>query len=265
MPFASNDGVRIRYETVGDGDPVLLIPGLGGGIQQLQRLAEILAASHHVIFVDPRGAGGSDKPDVPFSGSALADDMQAVLQQAGGGPAHVIGISFGGMIAQELALAHPGSVRSLLLASSYAAADAWSARMWSLREMLLDRVDMTEQFRMAMMFLFSPRVFRDDPESLQRLESAFAAAPPDPAGYRRQLQYCRDHDTRDRLKDVVAPTLVVTGAEDLCCTAFQGQDLAAAIPGARYREIPAAAHLFMLSRPDEFAALWRSFKSGELR
>lgn len=259
MPLATSQDVRIRYERAGAGPPLLLIPGLGGGVQQLAGLASVLAETYTVLSVDPRGAHGSDKPDRPYEGGGLADDMAAVLTHAGAGPSHVVGISFGGMIAQQLALHHPHLVRSLVLASTYAAADPWSARMWFVRELLLDRTSMDEHFKLAMMFLFSPRVFREQQDRIKALEAGFAAAPPDPVGYRRQLEYCRDHDTRDRLGTVMAPTLVVNGAEDLLCTAFQGRDLAQAIPGALYREVPEAAHLFMLAEPTGFAALVRDF------
>lgn len=264
MPLATSHDVRIRYERAGEGPPLLLIPGLGGGVQQLAGLAAVLAETYTVLSVDPRGAHGSDKPDRPYAGGELADDMAAVLAHAGVGPAHVAGISFGGMIAQQLALHHPELVRSLVLASSYAAADPWSARMWSVRELLLDRVGMADHFRLAMMFLFSPRVFRDEPERIKALEAGFAAAPPDPVGYRRQLEYCRDHDARDRLASIEAPTLVVNGAEDILATPFQGRDLATAIPGALYREVPEAAHLFMLAEPQGFAAMVRDFHEAKL-
>ncbi len=262
MPLTSNNGVKINYAVQGEGAPVLLIPGLGGGIGQLAGLSAELARDHRVITVDPRGAGGSDKPDQPFDGAALASDMASVLADAGAESAHVIGISFGGMIAQELALHHPDRVSSLLLASSYAAADEWSGRMWEVRKTLLDRLDMASHFRLAMMFLFSPRVFRTEADSLRRLEAAFAANPPDPVGYRRQLEYCATHDARGRLKAIAVPALVATASEDFLATPFQGRDLAAEIPGAVYQEIPEAAHLYMLAQPAAFAALFRSFRQG---
>jgi len=264
MPLATNQDVRIRYERQGIGPALLLIPGLGGGIAQLAGLAKVLAQHYSVISVDPRGAHGSDKPDRPYGGAELAADMAAVLADAGAGPAHVVGISMGGMIGQHLALAQPQLVRSLVLASTYAGADPWAERMWSVRDLLLDRVGLEQHFRLAMMFLFSPRVFREQQDRIQALEAGFAAAPPDPVGYRRQLHFCRDHDTRERVGGIAAPTLVVSGAEDLLCTAFQGSDLAAAIPGSIYREIPKAAHLFMLAEPEPFAALVRAFHEGRL-
>ena len=264
MPLATNQDIRIRYERAGAGPALLLIPGLGGGVQQLSGLAAALAQHYTVLSVDPRGAHGSDKPDLPYEGAGLADDMASVLALAATGPVHVVGISFGGMIAQQLALRAPHLVRSLVLASTYAAADPWSARMWFVRELLLDRVGMVDHFRLAMMFLFSPRVFREEPDRIKALEAGFASAQPDPVGYRRQLEYCRDHDTRGRLGAIAAPTLVVTGAEDILATPFQGRDLAREIPGALYREIPEAAHLFMLAEPAAFAALVRDFHGGKL-
>ncbi len=264
MPLAMNREVAINYAVQGAGEPLLLIPGLGGGIQQMAGLSQALAPRYRVITVDPRGAGGSGKPDLPYDGAELAADMAAVLDHAGCASAHVAGISFGGMIAQQLALLRPHAVRSLLLASSYAAPDAWSGRMWAVRQLLLDRLTLADHFKLAMLFLFSPRVFREQPEALARVEAAFAAAPPDPVGYRRQLDYCATHDTRARLGSLTQPTLVVQGAEDILATPFQGRDLAATIPGARYREIPAAAHLFMLADPAGFAELARRFHAGDL-
>jgi aminoacrylate hydrolase len=262
MPFARNDGTEIYYEARGDGEPVLLVPGLGGSTRQLAGLAEALARDCRVVSVDPRGAGLSGKPDEPYAASTLADDMIAVLDAAGLSDAHLVGISFGGMIGQALALRHPARLRSLVLASSYATSDAWTERMWALREMLLDRLGLAEHVRLAAMFLFSRRIFRAAPESVAAFEAAVAANPPDPAGYRRQLTFCRSHDLRLALRAVAVPTLVVTGAEDMLASPLQGRELAACIPGARYHEVPEAAHLFMLARPAEFAATVRAFHAG---
>jgi len=253
MPFADSAGTAINYEARGAGEALLLIPGLGGSVTQLAGLAEALSASHRVISVDPRGGGRSDKPDAPLTGALLAADMAAVLDHAGVESADLVGISFGGMIAQEMALTQRARVRSLLLASSYAASDAWTEHLWQARLMLLERLGLQEHFRVALMFLHSPRVFREQPEAIARIQAAFAAAPPDPIGYRRQLEYCRSHDARARLGAVRAPALVVTGAEDILSPPAMGRALAALIPGARFQEVAGAARLFMLLQPAAFA------------
>lgn len=259
MAFADNGGTRIYFEAHGSGDTLVLIPGLGGSTRQLARLGELLRQGHRVVLIDPRGAGQSDKPDMEYDGALLSSDVVAVLDAAGAPHAHVAGISFGGMIAQELAIRHPARIRSVVLASTYAASDAWTDRMWEVREGMIRAQGMAAHFRLAAMFLFSPHTFRTESATLHMIEQAFAAAPPDSVGYLRQLQFCRRHDSRDRLSGIRTPTLVATGAEDILCSPLQGRELAAAIPGAAYREVPSAAHLFMLSQPELFSGMVRDF------
>lgn len=262
MPFANSGGARIHYVVEGEGNAILLVPGLGGSTRQLAKISAELASTHRVVTVDPRGAGQSDKPDLRYDGALLAADMAAVLDDAGIGQADFVGISFGGMIGQELALRFPDRLRSLLLASSYAKSDAWTDRMWQVRETLIEKLGLAEHFKLAVMFLFSPRAFRDEAETVAMVEAAVGANPPDPVGYRRQLEFCRDHDASARLGKVALPTLVLQGADDILASPIQGRELAGAIPGARFQEVPEAAHLFMLSRPAEFARTIRDFHAG---
>jgi pimeloyl-ACP methyl ester carboxylesterase len=259
MPFAISGGAQIHYVVEGRGDAILLVPGLGGSTRQLAKISAALAQDHLVVTVDPRGAGQSDKPDMSYDGALLAGDMLAVLDHAGVERADFVGISFGGMIGQEMAIHHPARLRSLFLASSYARSDAWTDRMWQVREMLISRLGLAEHFKLAIMFLFSPRSFRTEAGTVAAIEAAVAANPPDPVGYRRQLEFCRDYDASRRLGKIGLPTLVVQGAEDILASPIQGRELAQAIPGARFREVPEAAHLFMLSQPLAFARMIGEF------
>ncbi|MEO3427473.1 alpha/beta hydrolase [Pelagibius sp. CAU 1746] len=265
MAFASSNGCRLHYSVEGGGEPLVLIPGLGGSARQLSQISEILSRSHRVITVDPRGAGQSDKPDQPYDGAMLAGDLAAVMDDADVEAADVIGISFGGMIAQEFALRHPERLRSMVLASSYAASDGWTERMWQVRSKLIGELGMEAHFSLALMFLFSPRSFRRDAETIARIEKAFRDSPPDPVGYVRQLDFCRTFDVTGRLGAVAAPSLVVTGAEDILATPILGRELAHAIPGALYHEEPEAAHLYMLSHPEAFIRTVEQFLSGLAR
>lgn len=262
MPFASNRDCRIHYVVEGAGDAIVLIPGLGGSVQQLAGISQELSRSYQVITVDPRGAGASDKPDHPYDGETLAGDIVAVMDAAGIQTASLVGISFGGMIAQEVALRFPDRVRSLVLASSYAASDGWTERMWRVRSQLIRELGMDAHFSLAVMFLFSPRSFRRDAALVERLETAFRDSPADPTGYTRQLEFCRNFDLLDKLGAVSAPTLVITGAEDILASPILGRELAEAIPGAQYHEEPEAAHLYMLSHPEAFLGTLGEFLTG---
>src|SRR5438093_872013 len=109
------DGTRLYWEEGGDGDPLLLIQGLGWSAAMWFRLLPALEARHRVIRYDARGIGRSQVPAGPYSIELMADDAVTVLDAAGADTAHVFGCSLGGIVAQELTLSHPDRVRSLTL------------------------------------------------------------------------------------------------------------------------------------------------------
>jgi pimeloyl-ACP methyl ester carboxylesterase len=262
MPFADSQGARIFYEVQGEGAPLLLVPGLGGSTKQLTQVSAAIARSYRVITVDPRGGGQSDKPDLPYDAATLASDMASVLQHCGAERAHFVGISFGGMIGQELALRFPAHVRSLCLVSTYAASDAWTDQMWRARKTVLQGLGLAAHFDMALMFLFSPEAFHRQSELVARMREGFAKTPPDPVGYARQMEYCRSHNARSRLSGITAPTLVLNGDDDILAAPRLGRELAGLIPGARFEMATGAAHLFMLSEPEAFAERVREYIEG---
>jgi pimeloyl-ACP methyl ester carboxylesterase len=122
MPFTHRPGARIWWEQSGTGDPVLLIMGHAYGAGMWHRTVPGLAASYRVIRFDNRGVGRSSDPPGPYSMPLMADDALAVLDAAGAAAAHVYGVSLGGAIALQLALDHPGRVRSLILGCTAASA-----------------------------------------------------------------------------------------------------------------------------------------------
>lgn len=262
MPFATSSDTRIHYQDQGEGAPILLVPGLGGSTRQLERISAALAKTNRVISVDPRGGGQSDKPDSVYSADVLALDMVSVLDDAGIDQAHFVGISFGGMIGQELAIRHPDRVKSLSLFSSYAASDVWTDQMWAVRDMLIRQLGLDAHFQMAIMFLFSPEAMHRQAELVEQMHAGFKANPPHLAGYRRQMAYCRHHDATARLGEIRVPTLVVNGDEDILAAPRMGRQLADLIPHARFEQAAAAAHLYMLSEPERFAKTTRDFIAG---
>ena len=126
MPFADRPDARIWWDQSGTGDPVLLIMGHAYGADMWHRTAPELAASYRVIRFDNRGVGRSSDPPGPYSVQLMADDALAVLDAASAASAHVYGVSMGGAIALQLALDHPGRVRSLILGCTAASAEGAS-------------------------------------------------------------------------------------------------------------------------------------------
>src|SRR5579863_8901572 len=115
MPFVENQGARIYWNEQGQGEPVLLIMGLGYPSNLWHRTRPLLAQRYRTIAFDNRGVGLSDVPPGPYSIATMASDAAAVLDAAGVSDANVFGVSMGGMIAQEFALQYPQRTRSLIL------------------------------------------------------------------------------------------------------------------------------------------------------
>jgi pimeloyl-ACP methyl ester carboxylesterase len=259
MPHAISNGARIHYTVEGDGPPVLLIPGLGMSAATWAAVGGKLARSRRAIYADPRGSGESDTPDEPYTGPLVAADMAAVLDDAGVEQADVVGMSMGGMIAQHLAIEQPERVRTLTLVSTYATTDEWTARVLDERRWLIDQGGLAAQFRLSIFFVFSPQAFREMPDFIHGLEARLAEHPPDERAYRRQLEFCRTHDTAARLGGLQMPTMVVVGSHDVLTSPVLARELAELLPGTRYEEIAAASHGMIWEQSERISDLLSGF------
>jgi 3-oxoadipate enol-lactonase len=249
--LATNNDVRLRYDTTGSGPPVLLIMGLGLPAAAWWRTIPVLARSLHVIAFDNRDSGGSDRPPGPYSIADLAADAVAVLDAAGVEQAHVYGISMGGMIAQELALRHPGRVRSLVLGATSAGGRAATPPDGATIAFLGRRPAMPdEEARWASVpYLYSARTRRHGGSRISEDLERRRSFPFHVDGYGRQLAAAAAHDAGARLDEITAPTLVLHGAEDRMVPPDNGRALAAAIPGAELRVLDDAAHMYTTDVP----------------
>ncbi len=237
----------------GDGLPVLLIPGLGlTGAAWGPVAARI--PGRPVATLDPLGAGGSPTPDIAYTADVQVPGLLAVLDQLGWERAHVVGLSMGGMLAQELALAAPERVASLSLVSTYGGTDDWSRRLFGIRRRMIVEHGLAEQFELSILTVSSPRAFRQIRPLIDVIEQGFRDAPPDELAYLRQLDFCLEHDALERLPELDVATLVVAGGRDFLTSVEQGEELAAAIPGARLEVYPDASHALIFEETERFAA-----------
>lgn len=210
VPRARVNDIELYYEVQGDGQPVLLIPGLGVGLDFFRPIIDGLAASCRVVAFDPRGAGQSDKPDVPYTIDGMTDDAVGLLQHLGIGRATVIGSSMGGRVALILALDHQELVERLVLLAT-------SARVP--RPPLLSR-------RWLLMEVF-PKL---------HLPMSIEAQPR--YAWERQKQASVGFDCTSRLGELKVPTLVVHGTGDHLVPFSLGQEMASHIVDVHLVTVP---------------------------
>ncbi len=250
--FADANGARLYYEVYGEGEPLLLIMGLGANHLGWALHVPVYAEEFQVIVFDNRGVGQSSFPeDTEFTIPLLADDAAALLDALGIDIAHVYGVSLGGMIAQDLALRHPEMVRSLILgATTPGGANAVPAEPEALSALLdLGDADNGAAGAGLLEVLFSPEYLTDHgSEWLERFQSAadYPATPSET--YTAQLLAGAGHDTYDRLPDIAAPTLVIHGTDDPLFPVDNGRTLAERIPGAELFLLEGARHGYLMER-----------------
>jgi pimeloyl-ACP methyl ester carboxylesterase len=244
----------------GSGPAVLLLAGLGDPHGVWEPQIEALSGRYRVIAPDNRGVGRTPMPADGVSVSAMAEDAAAVLRELGVERTHVVGFSMGGLIAQELALAHPDAVESLVLLSSYGRADAFLRRTFASWSWLARSADDPAEFlRSFSTWLFS-RAAHADGFAERWVQDALA----DPRAmetedFRAAVTACAEHDALDRLGAIRAPALVVTGDEDLLTPPRVARDLASRIPGARLTLLPQYAHQSFMESPDLITGLLDRF------
>jgi 3-oxoadipate enol-lactonase len=234
------DGVRLYHELHGPtGAPALiLLEGMGGDIPGWRRNIPRLAEHLRVIAYDFRGNGNSDEPPGPCTMATFVDDTLALLDALGVDRAHVYGQSFGGMVAQALALTSPGRVRTLILACT----DMGPRRAIPPTA----RTPKGEPWRA----LYAPGFPDRHPEHVDEDLRIGAAQPKHPEGGRRQWEAMQDFDSYERLPGLRVPTLVLHGTEDQLMPVKSARRLAARIPGAQLVLLEGAGHLYHSEQAD---------------
>lgn len=261
MPRAHGNGIELHYADSGHGEAVLFLNGLAG--DHLYWMSQIRACSRHFrcLAPDNRDVGRSSPAAIPYSLADMADDLAAFLQALEISSAHVVGLSLGSMVAQELALRRPSLVRSLVLTSTSGRTDAWFAGVLDILGLIRLQAASTSAFFEALLpWLVSHRYF-DEPEHPERLKVLIRQNPfPQPAdGFFRQLAALRAHDTLDRLGKIQCPALVIAGEDDLLIPVRYGKMVAERISGARLVLMPGVGHSPPLEDGRAFNHLLREF------
>ncbi|MGE0160802.1 MAG: alpha/beta fold hydrolase [Gemmatimonadales bacterium] len=256
MQTIDSGGARISYERTGSGPAVLLIQGVGQEGRAWGPQVEALRPWFTVTHFDHRGVGRSSKPDASLSIEQMAEDALAVMDAEGIEDFHVVGHSMGGVVAQQLALVAPRRVLSLSLLCTFSRGrDALRLDGWMVWAGIRSRIGTRRSRGAAFLEMLVPTeglAPADTVEIQARLTSVFGRDLADqPPVAMRQLQALARYDASDRLASLrYIPTLVVSGELDRIARPSSGRALAAAIPGARYVEVPGAGHALPAYHPD---------------
>jgi 3-oxoadipate enol-lactonase len=266
MSTAQVNGIEMYYEEQGSGDPLLLIMGLAADSLAWMFQLPDFSKRYRTIVFDNRGVGRSSKPAGPYTIAQMADDAAGLLDKIGIQRTHVVGVSMGGMIAQELALRHPSRARSLVLACTYAKPDVGVERQMESSltafggsrgpngeiQVDLRKLDPMMFFQHLLPTVFNAQFIMTELPKLMQVFSGALQYGFSMEAILAQTMAAQSHNTLDRLGQIKAPTLVLTGDSDLLIPPTCSDTLAAKIPGAKLVKIPGGSHGFNFETPDLF-------------
>jgi len=256
MPYASSDGIKLYYEVIGQGDPLVLIMGYGHHSLHWGALPQQFARiNYQVVLMDNRGVGRSDKPDTPMSISMMADDVCSVMDAAGLKKASVFGVSMGGLIAQVFALNHPDRLINLVLGCTFPGGphmvptDPEGLRILFDYEYLQK---MTPEQRSMTVFRFfcSDEFIETNKESFNYYHRVTTEYPTPVYIFKRQAEAISKEDTWDRLPSIKSPTMIITGTDDHLVNFKNSELLEERIPGAELTMLQDKRHGFFIEAMD---------------
>jgi pimeloyl-ACP methyl ester carboxylesterase len=259
VAVASNHGTWLNWSADGDGEPLLMIMGLGGSGRAWWRLLPHVTPHARTIVMDNRGTGQSDPVRGPLRMRDLVDDCLAVLDAAGEESAHVMGVSMGGMVAQHLALDHRDRVRSLVLGCTTAVGGRGTPPWRMLGASALRPFLGPERtWPMLAPTLYAPGTLRNRPDRVREdLRVRVQDATP-PRTIYAQLAAIAGHNTLPRLRELDGVGVTVMhGEQDALVPPARADELARAIPGARLVMIPACGHMLTTDAEEAAAAAVR--------
>lgn len=256
--FAAKSIHSVRVGSKGT-TPVVLLHAASLDLTYWDAQFEALSQTHDVVAFDWPGHGRSSSLSDQVRFEDFAEVVAAVVQEAVGEPAHIVGISMGSMAAQYFALQHPELVRSLCLIGSACTLAEPVRQAMRDRAAKARREGMQAILAMATSHWFTPEFRRRRPDVIDRVEKTFLAF--DPGQYAALWEMIARLETRERLAGLVCPTLVLVGEQDASTPPAAARLIGDRIAGARVETIPGAAHLVPMEAPQEVNRLLQTFFS----
>ena len=260
MPVATIDGLTTRYQLEGDGDEtIVLINGLADDLETWAfQVDDFLAAGYRVLRFDNRGIGGSAKPAGPYSSRMLADDAKHLVDHLGITDFHLMGVSMGGMIAQEYALAYGSDLRSVTFGCTYAAPGPFCSRMFAMWADMAPVLGVPFVMRDVTLWAFTVPFFERREAELAEFEVGMRYLDQPVHAYLAQLAVIQDHDTTARLGEITTPALVLAGEQDILIPVALSRQLHEGVAGSEFATTP-GGHACLWEHPVPFNEAFLGF------
>ena len=256
MPFADTNGQRLFYEVHGEGDPLVLVTGLGGDHLSWGEQLEAFSARYRTVVFDNRDSGRSTECAEGYEVDDMARDTLALADELGLDGFHLLGVSLGGAVGQEVALAAPDRVRTLTLAMTWGGDGHWGRVRGRLMANAALRTPPEEHVEQLLHSCLSEELF-EDPERVAYFRQMVLENPHPQSveAFARQAQAVGRHEARDRLGRLSMPVHVIGAERDMMIPIWKSRELAELIPDAQLTVIEGGTHGVNLEQAEEFNRL----------
>lgn len=252
MPTVQVNGIAINYEVHGEGEPLVLINGLADDLTSWAYQLEDFSQHYKTIVFDNRGIGGSAMPPGEYTTQQMAADAKGLLDALEIDRAHVLGVSMGGMIAQEFALAYPERVNKLLLCCTCSEPSQANLLLYRFWQQAAPRIGLSELMREVLVWCFTPEYFETHQEEAQETEEALTSITQPVEAYLSQLHSIQVHNATDRLGHIQAPTLVLGAPKDLIFPPNQSEQIHRGVRNSQLQFTDHGGHGYLWEAPNEF-------------
>jgi pimeloyl-ACP methyl ester carboxylesterase len=253
MPHADLNGFEIHYDVHGEGDPLLCVHGLSCDRRAWVMQIEPFSQQFQAVFFDNRDVGQSSLATADYTTADMAGDVLALADHLGLDSFHLLGISLGGMVSQQVALAAPERVRSLTLAVTHGGVQKAGQLRGRLLGAFAEKLSREEQID-NLLYLCYTEAFFENEEMVQFMRTALLENPypQPPEAFARQAKAGANHDVRDRLGELEMPVHVIGAERDLMIPVWKSRELASLIPGSKLTIIEAQGHGVIWEGASEF-------------
>ena len=251
MPLVNANGLDIHYRIAGEGsETVVLVNGVGDDLEcWTMQVAPLVAAGLRVITFDNRGVGRTSLPPGPYSSREMAADTKALADALGLETFHLVGVSLGGLVAQEYALSYPSDLRSVVLANTYARPDAYTRAAFDAWAQIAETGGMPLMMRQQAPWVFSPAFFEAQPQRLGAIVAEAEQSTQPAVSFSAQIAALVTHDSADRLAGLHTPALVIAADDDIVIRLSLSHRLFEELPRGSWEIVP-GGHAAFVENPD---------------